>query len=254
MKTSVPGSSRSTAPSMSAALSTSTRVTPAGRRQTHRSRHQHHAGARLARRLRDREAHLPGAAVADEAHRVDALARRARGDEHAPPGERAAVRAAARRAARRDPGLEHAARAALPAGLVALPGTENVHAALRRASRRWPRRGVRPHQMVHGGRDGDRRLRSRGTGSTADRPPDPPARRARKSALAGAISTAPPSARARCVPWPLPPPRSHSSLRTGRPETAWKVVAVTNSRAAAVITTCTSAPRSRRRRTRSGLL
>ena len=44
------------------------------------------------------------------------------------------------------------------------------------------------------------------------------------------------------------------SLRTVRPETAWKVVGVTNSRAACVITTCTSAPRSRSRRTRSGLL
>src|SRR4029077_17790413 len=71
----------------------------------------------------------------------------------------------------------------------------------------------------------------------------PPARRARKSALAGAISTT--SAQRASSMWPIAASAagSHSSLRTLRPETAWKVVAVTNSRAAAVITPWTPAPR-----------
>ena len=43
-------------------------------------------------------------------------------------------------------------------------------------------------------------------------------------------------------------------LRIGRPETACKLVSVTNSLAEGVNTTCTSAPRSRRRRTSSGVL
>ena len=47
---------------------------------------------------------------------------------------------------------------------------------------------------------------------------------------------------------------SQRSERTGRPDSAWKVSGVTNCRAPAVITTCTSTPRSRRRRTSSALL
>jgi len=46
--------------------------------------------------------------------------------------------------------------------------------------------------------------------------------------------------------------RSHRSVRTGLPETAWKVSGVTNCCAPAVITTWTSSPRAVSRRTISG--
>ena len=82
----------------------------------------------------------------------------------------------------------------------------------------------------------------------------PVASRARKSALAGAMSTASAQRASSMCPMAASAAASHRSCRTVRPETAWKVVAVTNSRAPAVITTCTSAPRARKRRTRSGLL
>ena len=60
-------------------------------------------GAAPARLLGERDAHPARRAVADEAHRVDRLARPAGGDEHALAGERSAARAAARRARRSPP-------------------------------------------------------------------------------------------------------------------------------------------------------
>ena len=82
----------------------------------------------------------------------------------------------------------------------------------------------------------------------------PVARRARKSAVAGAMITKSAQRASSMCDIAFSASGSHRSLRTSRPETAWKVIGVTNSRAPAVSTTCTSAPCSRRRRTRSGLL
>ena len=62
------------------------------RRDVDRSADEHHLGARLARGLGHGETHLAGAAVGDEAHRIDALARRARGDQHLEPRQRAGRR------------------------------------------------------------------------------------------------------------------------------------------------------------------
>ena len=82
----------------------------------------------------------------------------------------------------------------------------------------------------------------------------PCARRAMKFAVAGATRMRS-HQRARLM-WPMPASLSwsSSSVQTGRPDRAWKVSGETNSRAPRVITTCTSAPRSFRRRTRSALL
>ena len=82
----------------------------------------------------------------------------------------------------------------------------------------------------------------------------PPARRARKSALAGAISTSWAQRASSMCPIAASAALSQRSLRVGRPDTAWKLIGVMNFCAAAVMTTWTSAPRSIRRRTRSGLL
>ena len=82
----------------------------------------------------------------------------------------------------------------------------------------------------------------------------PPARRAMISAVAGAISTR--SAHRASSMWLIDASASLSQrfLRIGRPETACSDVCVTNSSADAVMTICTSAPRSRSLRTSSGVL
>jgi hypothetical protein len=73
-------------------------------------------------------------------------------------------------------------------------------------------------------------------------------------ALAGAISTA--SAQRASSMWPIAASASASnkSLRTGCPDKACKVNGVMNRVAPALITTRTSAPASRSRRTSSALL
>ena len=67
----------------------------ARRRNLHRSADQHDFGAGFARRLRDRVAHLAGAAIADEPHGIDRLARRSGGDDDLQAVQR--TRGAARR-------------------------------------------------------------------------------------------------------------------------------------------------------------
>src|SRR5688572_326414 len=47
----------------------------------HGTAHQHNFGTRFARRLRDGVPHLAGAAIADESHGIDGLARRSRSDD-----------------------------------------------------------------------------------------------------------------------------------------------------------------------------
>ena len=75
-----------------------------------------------------------------------------------------------------------------------------------------------------------------------------------KSALAGATRMA--SAQRASSIWPIAAsaPVSSKSVATGLPDRAWKVSGVTNSVAERVMTTRTSAPSSRRRRTISALL
>ena len=82
----------------------------------------------------------------------------------------------------------------------------------------------------------------------------PAARRARKSALAGATRMA--SGQRASSIWPIAASAwgSNRLVRTWRPDSAWKVSAPTNSCAASVIATCTSAPASFSLRTRSAAL
>ena len=54
-----------------------------GRRQAYRAAHQCHLGASSTCRISERIAHLAGAVIGDDAHRVDRLLRRPRRDEHA---------------------------------------------------------------------------------------------------------------------------------------------------------------------------
>ena len=53
----------------------------ARRRDLHRPAHEYDVRTGFARRFGDRVAHLSGAAIADEAHRIDPLARRAGRDD-----------------------------------------------------------------------------------------------------------------------------------------------------------------------------
>ena len=150
--------------------------------------------------------------------------------------------------------LEHAARARLAARLIARRRAEEAHAA------RFEQRAIRLH-----GRDSPTSLdswpararsapSSRGTTSTAGRRPSRrpacpgsapwPARRRRRR----------PSARARCGPSRLRRPDPTGRRERAGPDTAWNVSGPTNSRAPRDMTTCTSQPRSTRRRTSSGAL
>ena len=68
----------------------------------------------------------------------------------------------------------------------------------------------------------------------------PAASRAMKSALAGATSTRSAQRASSMCPIAASAAESHRLSRTGRPESAWKVVAPMNSRAAAVMTVDTA--------------
>ncbi len=82
----------------------------------------------------------------------------------------------------------------------------------------------------------------------------PAASRAMQSADAGATSTH--SAQRASSMWPIAASAasSQSEVRTALPDSAWKVSGVTKRAADSVKTTRTSAPASRRRRTRSAAL
>ena len=110
---------------------------------------------RRAATARDRVAHLPGRGVRDEPDRVDRLARRPGGDEHAPAGEVEVPEQARGRERdllrRREPPLPDVAVRELARG-----GADDVEAA--RAQRRDVLLGRRvpPHPGVHRGGDEDR--------------------------------------------------------------------------------------------------
>ena len=127
------------------------------RRQAHRAGHQHDLGAGRTRRRGHGKSHLAAAAIADEAHGIDALARRAGRQQHAHTDQRLRHGGLAQRDGTlgQIQRLEHAALADLAAGLVTFTGSEDRDAA--RAQRGDVRLGggVRPHLAVHGWRHGD---------------------------------------------------------------------------------------------------
>jgi hypothetical protein len=156
MKISVPGSSCITASCICAALDID--AAHAGRSaQVYRPAYQNDLGAALARGLRNRIAHLSGTAVADEAHRIDALARRTGGDQHLAAEQWTICGQDAERGRGDVVRFHHAAFAGLAAGLAAAVRTEHVHAARAQLRDVGLGRGVGPHLPVHRRRDRHRR-------------------------------------------------------------------------------------------------
>ena len=185
---------RTTASAISSVVSTgSTLRTPTGTRHAQRAGDERTRRAAPPRRGGERDAHLAAAVIRDESHRIDRLARRAGGDEDAlsrtsgPLDARARVRRArgsfrvpacvpdrSPRPPRADPvvGFEHP--------VAELPQMLDVALRLR----------VRPHAIVHRGNE---QHRSRGREETRRLRRSsawPLAARARKSAVAGATTTA----------------------------------------------------------------
>ena len=113
----------------------------------------------------------------------------------------------------------------LAAGLIALARTEHAGRRAAAASPRWRCVAALAHiTLIHRRRHSDRRLgrqaqRAEQIIGVAARPAAPENRR-----WPARSAPAPPSAPARCVPWPLRPPHPTGRVRTGRPDTAWKVV------------------------------
>ena len=81
--------SASAASSIDSAVGVGITSTPCGRLDGDVRGEEDDVGAAPARLVGERHAHPPRRAVAEEAHRVERLARAARGDEHAAPCERA---------------------------------------------------------------------------------------------------------------------------------------------------------------------
>ena len=228
---------------------------PGGRRQAHRSGHQHHA------RRRPRappappqnpscpELRLLMKRTGSMRSRVGPAVISTRRPASAPLPAAAPRRARRARAAR-----ACAPRRLSPQAWSPSAGPEDLHAALRERGHVGARRRVRPHHVIHGRRHGDRRLGRQAQGREqvigAARPPA--ARGNPRSP--GRSAPHRPSAPARCDPWRPRPPHPTGRCAPCAPRPPGRSSAVTNSRAPAVMTTCTSAPRSRRRRTRSGLL
>src|SRR4030081_3197710 len=143
MKTSVPGSSVSTAASMSAALSTSTRVTPVGvGRPTGPQTSPTAAPASRAACATAKpilpELRLLMKRTGSMRSRVGAAGMRT----GLPPRRPLPLDELER--------LEHAARAALATRLVAVGGPEDLHAALRERADVGARRGIGPPYVVLG--------------------------------------------------------------------------------------------------------
>ena len=120
----------------SARLDVDARARPRASASAHRPGDQHHLGAAPRRLGGDREAHLPGRAVAEEAHGVDALARAAGRHQHAqrPRGPR--VRAGARAAAAIAPGSAMRPSPSQPQASSPRLGAHEARAALAQHARR----------------------------------------------------------------------------------------------------------------------
>ena len=131
---------------------------PAGVGELHRSGDQRDVSTRLARCGGDGEAHFPGAAVGQVAHRIQPFARRPRGDQYVDPGQQARVGRRLQEGAREHVGLPHAADADLAAGLIAGRGPQNADAARFQDADIGLGRLVGPHHAVHRRSEHDRRL------------------------------------------------------------------------------------------------
>ncbi len=134
-------------------------------RQADRSSDQHNFSTGFAGRLRDGEAHLARASIADESHGIDPFPRRPCRDEYTVPMQRPLPEQKPGGAVRQFRGLEHPARAHFATGLVAFCGSEHLDSALLKCGDVCAGRGVRPHDAVHCRRHGDRGFGSQTQGS-----------------------------------------------------------------------------------------
>ena len=128
------------------------RLDSLGRGHGEIGREQDHVRAAAAGLFGERDPHAARRTVAEEPHGVERLARAARGDEDALPGEaprREQLLGAARDLVR----LGHAADAPLALGGLALVRPDELDAARGEGRSVGTRRGMRPHARVHGRRD-----------------------------------------------------------------------------------------------------
>ncbi len=209
------------------AVMMSMRVTPAGVGSATGPVIERDARARIAGGASEREALLAGTVVADVAHRVDRLACRSGGDRRRASGERCGANTCVE-VLRTALGFEHPSWTELAARLRPVVGAPDPYAVTLEPCRDCvasPRCATSDGSSPGRGRSGTSR---RGKASSADR-------RRGRSRAAREHARSPvrrrcsrPTARVRCVPSRLRRPRAHRSSRTGRPETACNVVAVTN--------------------------
>ena len=146
-----------TAFSMSAALSTSMRFTPGGVAMLTGPQTMVTSAPASRAAAATAKSHLPGAAIADEAHGIDSFTRRPGGEQHALAGERTAWREGVRDMCGQLRRLEHAAGSHFTAGLVALARSPDMYAARLQRGDIGLRRGIRPHHAIHRGRERDGR-------------------------------------------------------------------------------------------------
>ena len=250
------GNAASTASRICAARRTSMRAHAGGRGQMRPGPATSvDLGAHRRGRGGDREAHLAAAAVAEEAHRIEVLEGRAGADQHPARRRARAARASAQRgddfAAARACGRRRLRRR--PGG--PSPGPSTCDAARAQQSRRSPASPGAPTSRGSSPAHSDQRRlgrqAQRGEQVVGEAVREP---RDECSALAGATRCAWPSARVRYGPSPLRRPRPTARCAPARRSAPGRSRAVTNCCAPSVITTRTSAPASRRRRTRSAAL
>ena len=140
--------------SIASAVGVSTTLDAVRRRDGEVRREQRHVGAAPARLLGERDAHAPRGAVADEADRVERLARAAGRDEHALAGERSgAGEQLLGRGGRSPPARTSARRRARPRPVSPSSGPISSTPRSRSVSDVRLRRRVRPHAVVHRRRD-----------------------------------------------------------------------------------------------------
>ena len=153
----------SAASSIASAVGVGDRLDAGRRRDGEVRGEQDDLGPAPPRLLGERDAHPARGAVADEADGVDRLARAARGDEHAPPGERGGASSCSARAAI----SSGSAMRPTPHSPSAVSPSSGPTSSTPRATQRLDvraRRRVRPHARVHRRRDehraamGERRL------------------------------------------------------------------------------------------------
>src|SRR5207342_3358774 len=196
----------------------------------------------------NREPHLPAAAIADEPHGIEILVRGARADDDAGAGKAQAN--------------APANAATISIGSDMRPGPDSPSASGPSAGpmKRTPRErrvstfacvaGLRHMRWFIAGASVIGAVVARHSVATRSSA-KPCASLAIVLAVAGATMMA--SAQRASSRWPIAcsAAASHNDVRTGRPESAWKVCAPTKRCAFSVIATCTTAPASRSRRTRS---